>query len=176
VAEGNLRVAVADAFPDLGLGPAFTWDQGIARWSLLLSLPRIPLSRNRGPIAEATARRAEAAARFAEAQQGVLAEVDGAIAGCRVVESEIAGADSVLAATRRRAEVGRGAYERGEVGAADLEPLELAETRALRELHAARQRAAASALALETATGAWPPGDVRWPDPQASVRLAEATR
>jgi outer membrane protein, heavy metal efflux system len=176
VAEGGLRLAVADAFPDISLGPAFTYDLGIPRWSLLLNLVRIPFNRNRGPIAEATARRAEAAARFAEVQQNVIAEVDGAVAGCRVAESDIAGADSALAATRRRAGVARGAYERGELGAADLEPLELAETRAIRELHAARRRAAVSALALEAATGAWPPGDVRWPDPKTSVRLAKAAR
>lgn len=176
VAEGELRIAVADAYPDLSLGPAFTWDLGVARWSLLLNLARIPFNRNRGPIAEATARRAEAAARFTEVQQSVLAEVDAAVASCRVAESEIAGADSALAAARQRAAVARAAYERGELGAADLEPIELAETRALREVHAARRRGAVSALALEAAIGAWPPGDVRWPDPKASVRLAEATR
>jgi outer membrane protein TolC len=176
VAEGDLRVAAADAAPDLGLGPAFAWDQGISRWSLLLNLPRIPLNRNRGPIAEATARRAEAAARFTELQQAVLADVGAAIAACRLAESEVAGADSVLAATRRRAEVGRAAYQRGELGAADLEPLELAETRAVRDLHAARQRAATAALGLEAATGAWPPGAVQWPDPKVTIPLAEASR
>ncbi|HEX5385413.1 MAG TPA: TolC family protein [Gemmatimonadales bacterium] len=176
VAEGELRMAVAGASPDLTLGPGFNWDQGIGIWTLALALPRLPFHRNRGPIAEATARRAAAAARFSELQQGVIADVGAALAACRVARSETAGTDSVLAATRRRAEVARAAYERGEVGAGDLEPLELAESRAILEQHAAAQREATAALALDAATGAWPPGNVTWPDPTVSPTVNEAAR
>jgi len=177
VAEGDLRMAVADAYPDLSLGPGFVWDQGVDRWSLLLGLPRILLNRNRGPIGEATARRREAAARFAEQQQAVLQEVAGAVVGCRAAQTDVAGADSVRQATARQAELARAAYERGELSATALEPLELAETRALRDLHAARQRLATAGLALETAVGAWPPGEIRWPDPREPVRREqEASR
>lgn len=176
VAEGDLRVAVAGSYPDLSLGPGYTWDQGIGRWSLLFGLPRLPLNGNRGPIAEAVARRREAAARFAERQQGVLGEVSAALAGCRAALADAEGADSVRAATARQAELARAAYERGEIGAIALEPLELAETRALRDLHAARQRLAAAGLALETATGAWPPGSVQWPDPREPVQSEEESR
>lgn len=175
-AEGDLRVAVAGSYPDLSLGPGYTWDQGIGRWSLLFGLPRLPLNGNRGPIAVAVARRREAAARFAERQQGVLAEVSGAVAGCRAALADAEGADSVREAMARQAELARAAYERGEVGAVALEPLELAETRARRDLHAARQRLAAAGLALETATGEWPPGSVRWPDPREPVRPEEGSR
>jgi cobalt-zinc-cadmium efflux system outer membrane protein len=170
VAEGELRVAVAGAYPDLSLGPGFVWDQGVNRWSLLLGLPHIALNRNRGPIGEALARRQEAGARFAERQQAVLEEVSGGVAGCRLALADVAGAESVRAATSRQAELARAAYDRGELSASALEPLELAETRALRDLHAARQRLAAAGLALETVTGAWPPGEVRWPDPRDPVR------
>ena len=177
VAEGDLRIAVADAYPDLSLGPGFVWDQGVDRWSLLLGLPRIVLNRNRGPIGEATARRKEAGARFAEQQQAVLQEVAGAVVDCRIALADVAGADSVRQATARQAELARAAYERGELSATALEPLELSETRALRDLHAARQRLAGAGLALETALGAWPPGEIRWPDPREPVRREqEASR
>jgi outer membrane protein TolC len=177
VAEGDLRVAVADAYPDLSLGPGFVWDQGIGRWSLLLGLPRLALNRNRGPIGEAMARRKEAGARFAEQQQAVLEEVAGAVAACRFALVDVAGTDSVRQANRRQAELARAAYERGELSATALEPLELIETRALRDLHAARQRLAAAGLALETAVGEWPPGEIHWPDPRDPVRRAqEASR
>jgi outer membrane protein TolC len=176
VAEGDLRLAVAGSYPDLSLGPGYTWDQGIGRWSLLFGLPRVPLNRNRGPIAEAAARRREAAARFAERQQGVLAEVSGAVAGCQAALADAEGADSVREATARQAELARAAYERGEIGAVALEPLELAETRARRDLHAAWQRLAAAGLALETATGEWPPGPVQWPDPRQPVGPEEGSR
>ncbi|HET7600813.1 MAG TPA: TolC family protein [Gemmatimonadales bacterium] len=176
IAEADLRGAVAGARPDVQLGPGFTWDQGIARWSLLLNLPRLVLNRNRGPIAEATERRSAAAARFSEMQQGVIADVAAAVAACRVSQTELAGADSVAAAVARRAAVARGAYERGEIGAADLEPLELEETRALRARHAARHHLAAAGVALEAATGAWPPGDITWPDPREPRELAEGPR
>ena len=176
VAEGELRVAVAASYPDLGFGAGLDWDRGETRWVLSPVLPRIPLNGNRGPIAEALARRREAAARFAERQQGVLAEVSGAVAGCRAALADVEGADSVRAATARQAELARAAYERGEIGAVALEPLELAETRARRDLHAARQRVATAALALETATGEWPPGSVRWPDPREPVKSEEGSR
>jgi len=90
--------------------------------------------------------------------------------------ADAAGADSVREATARQAELARAAYERGEIGAVALEPLELAETRARRDLHAARQRLATAGLALETATGEWPPGPVRWPDPREPVRPEEGSR
>ena len=165
VAEGDLRVAVAGSYPDLSLGPGYTWDQGIGRWSVLFGLPHLPLGGNRGPIAEGVARRRETGVRFAERQESVLAEVATAIAGCRVALADVAGAEAVREATERRAELARSAYERGEIGVVDLEPLEFAETRALRDLHAARERRAIAALAVETATGAWPPGSVAWLDP-----------
>jgi cobalt-zinc-cadmium efflux system outer membrane protein len=176
VAEGDLRVAVAGSYPDLSLGPGYTWDQGIGRWSLLFGVPRLPIGGNRGPIAEGIARRREAAARFAERQEAVLAEVTAAVAGCRLALAEVEGADSVRAATSRRAELARSAYQRGEIGVIELEPLELAETRALRDVHTARQRRAAAALAVETATGAWPPGSVSWPDPREPVSTEEGLR
>jgi outer membrane protein, heavy metal efflux system len=173
VAEADLRLAVAGAYPDLSLGPGFVWDQGIGRWSMLLGLPRLLLNRNRGPIGEAVARRKEAGARFAEQQQAVLEEVAGTVASCRLGLAEVAGTDSVRQATARQTGLARAAYERGELSATALEPLELAETRALRDLHAARQRLAAAGLALETAVGDWPPGEVRWPDPREPVRRDE---
>jgi len=106
----------------------------------------------------------------------VLAEVSGAVADCRVALAGVEGADSVREATARQAELARAGYERGEIGAVDLEPLELAETRALRDLHAARQRLAAAGLALETATGEWPPGSVKWPDPREPMQPEEGLR
>lgn len=174
VAEGDLRIAVAGSYPDLALGPGFTWDQGIARWSIFPALRGIPLDGNRGPIGEATARRAEAAARFEERQQQVVSEVQGALAGCRLALADVAGADSVRQATARQAALARAAYDRGEIAAVQLGPIELAETRALRELHAARRRLAGAAAALEAATGAWPAGPVRWPDPRIPTRRREA--
>ncbi len=176
VAEGDLRVAVAGSYPDLSLGPGYTWDQGIGRWSLLFGLPKLPIGGNRGPIAEGIARRREAAARFAERQEAVLEEVSGAVAACRIALAEVEGADSVRAATSRRAELARLAYDRGEIGVIELEPLELAEIRAMRDLHAARRRRAAAALAIETATGAWPPGSVSWPDPREPAGPGEGSR
>lgn len=174
VAEGDLRVAVAGSYPDLALGPGFTWDQGIARWSIFPALRGIPRDGNRGPIAEATARRAEAAARFEERQQQVVAEVQGGLAGCRLALADVAGADSVRQAAARLATLARAAYDRGEIAAVQLEPLELAEMRALRDLHAARRRLVGAATALEAAIGAWPAGPVRWPDPRMPTRRREA--
>ena len=156
VAEGDLRLAVAGSYPDLALGPGFTWDQGVGRWSVLAGLPRLPVDGNRGPIAEAMRRREVAAAGVTAAQLQVLSEVEVAAARCAAARGELATADSVATASERRLDAARRAFARGEIAAADtaavLLPLVRARTAALE----ARRREAGAALALSAAVGQWP--------------------
>lgn len=165
VAEGDLRVQIAQQYPDLVVGPGIVFDQGLGRWLLSLGSSAIPLNRNSGPVAETEARRAARAAHFALVQDSVLTQVDSAVAACRGVRAEIAAADSLVAATRERLRVADAAYARGETGQTEVAFVRLALVRVTRVLRQARQRRQRAGAALEAATGRWLSAPaVRWPE------------
>jgi outer membrane protein, heavy metal efflux system len=79
-AEEDLRLELAKQYPNLHLGPAYEFDQGLNKWGIVASLELPLANRNQGAIREALARRSEAAARFEALQAGVIAEVEAASA------------------------------------------------------------------------------------------------
>ncbi len=166
LAEADLRQQVAQQYPDLALGPGFIWDQGVHRWTLAFTLPRLLLNRNRGPIAEATARRTAAAARVAEAQEQVLGESGAAQLACRAARVELAAADSQLVAADQAAQLAGIAFQRGETGRIEVAQAELSLLRARRTQHAASRRWVGAGLVIERAAGVWHENAARWPDPR----------
>lgn len=70
-----LQLEIARQYPDLSIGPGYTWDAGALKWSLGLALSLPLFDRNQGPIAEAEARREEAAASFRGVQEQASAEI-----------------------------------------------------------------------------------------------------
>ncbi len=172
-AEGDLRVAVAEQYPDLALAPGIGWEQGIGRWSLGLGLPRIVLNRNRGPIAEAAARRAATAARFDEVQQQTLREVAAAAAECRGARIEAAQADMLVGNATRRLALAQAAYERGETGETEVAFAELDLVRARHVRNLAGGRLASADLGFDRAVGTWVgTGAPHWPDVTQPPRSA----
>lgn len=175
-AEAELRLEVARVFPDLQLGPGFEWDEGVTRWVLGLGLSAINFGQNRGPILEGEERRAAAVATFAETQQAVIADVTAALIFCSSATRALQATDSLLSSARRRVGLAAAAYERGETGRTEIELLELAAARALRERHAAERRVATAALEMQLAEGKWGLRDSRWPDPRVPLTQEENRR
>lgn len=101
-AEADLRLEVARQYPDLHLGPGFTWDQKQDKWAFGFSVPLPIMNRNGGAIAQARARRAEAQARFEALQQKVIADVDRASAAYAAAAHKLSAADAVLARHERQ--------------------------------------------------------------------------
>ncbi len=118
--QDGLRLAVAEQYPDLHLGPGFLWDQGASRWQLPLTLALPLLNRNRGPIGEAEARRSEAARDVEAIQAGVVAALDEATAAVASASASIAGADALIAANQALAESARRALAAGETTRLDV--------------------------------------------------------
>jgi len=175
VAEADVRVEISKQYPDLTLGPGLFFDHGINKWTVLFSIPSIPLHRNRGPIAEAEARRSAAAAQVIAVQDSALAEVEAGLDRCKVTGALLAAADSLLASVEQRIGRAEAAYERGETSRLELLFLELARTRAKKTRHAAEQQRREAGTRLEEAAGVWrsePPP--RWPDLTHSPRSPEA--
>ena len=155
VAEGDVRLEVARQYPDLRLGPAITWDQGVLRWALGVALPALAFNRNRGPILEADARRAAAAARFEALQQSAIRDAVAARAECIGARREVAAVDSLARGAQDRLRIAHAAYARGETGATQVEFARLALVRGARARRAARRELDQAGVTLERALGGW---------------------
>ncbi len=164
-AEADLRLAMAQQYPDVTIGPGLAWDQGITRWIISAGLQGIPAQRNRGPIAEADARRRLQVANASLAQQRVVVSVDSAIAACQSVGRSLAAANSLVLATERELDREQAAYERGETGKAEVALTRLALARARRVRAQTIARHAIAGMSLESALGAWVGSTtITWPD------------
>jgi cobalt-zinc-cadmium efflux system outer membrane protein len=173
VAEADVRLAVAGLAPDLRLGPGFTWDQGVGRWSLIFGITRLPVGVNRGPVREALHRRDAAAAAVAEAELRVMTELAEAFDACLAARDEIAQSEKAIEVASRQVTAAREAYQRGEIGAEDTLAARLPLLRALAVDAEVRLRLTAAALQYEEAQGIWGGGDIRQPDPRRSPRRPE---
>lgn len=164
IAEADLRVAVAQQYPDLTIGPGIAWNQGVGRWLLSVGSSAITTNRNRGPIAEAEAQRTVRAAHVAVVQDSILAQLDSGIAGCRDLRGDIAAADSLVATAAERLRLADASYARGETGQTEVALARLALVRVSRTQHQAIQRRQAAGAALEAVLGRWlTRPEIRWP-------------
>lgn len=164
VAEADLRLAIAQQYPDITIGPGILWDEGVRHWVLSLATPQLPVQIT-GPVAEARARRAAQAARVVVVEDSVLASVDSSASACRNVTPEVAVADSLVGETRRALDLAESAYQRGEVGRTDVAFAQLGLVRAEHTRRVAALRSSTAGAALEGAVGHWLTGpSIRWPD------------
>jgi outer membrane protein TolC len=172
VSEGNLRIAVANASPDLSIGPGMFYDQGTGKFTLAAALPSLPLNRNRGPIAEAEAERSTAGARLVREQEVVLGEVDAALAGCQAARQSVASAESLSRQANTRVSLADSAYARGETGRLELAAARLDALRARRLTVEAGLGLRRAGLVLDRSVGAWgTQRDGAWP-----ARWTESSR
>lgn len=131
-AQSSLRFQIAKQYPDLTLGPSYTYDQGFDLYSLSLQVELPIFNQNQGPIAEAEARRREAGARFVALQAKVIGEIDRArIAYLAAVRSVATADDLIRDQTRQQQRIER-AYRLGETDR--LSPLTANVERAVVEL------------------------------------------
>lgn len=127
--ETALRQELAQRVPNLQVGPGYSLDQGVKKWTLGFTVDLPILDRRQGPIAEAVARRQaiEAQLRQTEAQAlaaAGLAEARLVAAGeaLRAQDAAQAGAEARLATARRAFALG--GLDRGGLLAAELEALQ----------------------------------------------------
>jgi cobalt-zinc-cadmium efflux system outer membrane protein len=94
-AEADLQLEIAKQYPDINLGPGYTYEERHSFFTVGLS-SAIPLfNRNQGPIAEAEARRKEAGAAFLQTQAQVIAKSERALAVYTAALGELAEAQSL---------------------------------------------------------------------------------
>ncbi|MDE2201604.1 MAG: TolC family protein [Burkholderiaceae bacterium] len=113
--QSALQLEVAKQYPDIHLGPGYTFDQGARKLGFDFGGLVLPIfNRNEGPIAEARARRLEAQAHLQQLQSQAFGETDGAIAAYRVTgdivkqgEAQLAAQSRQLVATQRAFDIGQ---------------------------------------------------------------------
>ena len=76
LAENTLRLEVARQYPEVRLGPGYSWDHGVAKLPFNLSLALPPSDLNRASIAQADAKRSEAGRALEATQAQVLTQLD----------------------------------------------------------------------------------------------------
>ena len=112
--QSALQLEIARQYPDISLGPGFSWNPGATMWSLGLSLVLPLLNRNEGPIAEAKAQRQVAAAAFLSTQAKAIAEVDQARAGYGQAIRKFEIADRLLREQQKQERAATAALRAGE--------------------------------------------------------------
>jgi cobalt-zinc-cadmium efflux system outer membrane protein len=128
--QAALQLEIANQYPDIHIGPSYTFDAGVHKFAVSLSGISLPVfNRNEGPIAEAEGRRAEAAARINAAQAQAIGDADRAAQNYRSALVRLHLSESLLSTQRRQMAAQQNAFA---VGEADRLGLMLAE----QELHA----------------------------------------
>jgi outer membrane protein TolC len=95
-AEADLQLEISKQYPDVQIGPGYTYEEKNNFFTLGLSTTLPVFNRNQGPIAEAEARRREAAAAFLEKQAQIIAGSERALALYIAALKELAEADQSL--------------------------------------------------------------------------------
>jgi outer membrane protein, heavy metal efflux system len=94
-AEAGLQLEIAKQYPDISIGPGYTYEEMHSFFTLGASTTVPLFNRNQGPIAEAEARRKEAAAAFLERQAQVIAKSERALAVYAGALKEVAEAEAL---------------------------------------------------------------------------------
>jgi cobalt-zinc-cadmium efflux system outer membrane protein len=103
-AQSELRREIAKQYPDIHLGPGYSWDQGDNEWSLGVSITLPVFNQNQGAIARAEALRNEVAAQFKALQYSIIEEIDAAFKGYEDALKNLTAADSILAGRQKQYE------------------------------------------------------------------------
>src|SRR5216684_3105321 len=94
-AEADLQVEIAKQYPDINIGPGYTYEEKHSFFTVGVSTTVPLFNRNQGPIAEAEARRKEAAAVFLERQAQIIAKSERALAVYTAALEELSEAESL---------------------------------------------------------------------------------
>ena len=160
-AEANLQLEIARQYPDIQIGPGYTYEEGNSFFTLGLSTTLPIFNRNQGPIAEAEARRKEAAAQFLATQARVIAESEAASALYVGAWNELTEAEHVLKLHDGKVQQAEHAFKAGESGPLPVNSELLGSAVAAGAKLAALSRAQAALGSLEDAVERpLEPGDI----------------
>ena len=113
--QAALQLEIVRQYPDIHIGPGYTFDAGAHKFLLPVSGIALPLfNQNQGPIAEATARRKEVAARVNALQAQAIDGTGRAVQNYRAALVNLHLAESLLSAQQRRLQDLQKTFQAGE--------------------------------------------------------------
>ncbi len=170
-AEAALQLEISKQYPDLQIGPGYTYEERNSFFTIGLSATLPLFNRNQGPIAEAEARRREAASIFLEKQAQVIADSERALALYTAAFKELAEADQSLRKLQdTQLQMMQQAVQLGEEDRLALNGVQLQTSVLARTRLDALARAQSALGALEDAVQRpLDPGDVFPVDPESPV-------
>jgi outer membrane protein, heavy metal efflux system len=185
-AESSLQLEIAKQYPDIDIGPGYTYEEKRSYFTVGFAATIPLLDRNQGPIAEAEARRRQAQVKFAQTQAEVISNSERALALYAAALDGFAEAGRFVEAQARRSEATRKSVQAGEQGRLDLDDAEIERSvaerarldalahaqRALGDLEDAVERPLAAGDALPPIAGLDASRPGRGPD-HGSVPVAE---
>jgi outer membrane protein, heavy metal efflux system len=98
-AESDLQLEIAKQYPDVQIGPGYTYEERQNYFIVGISVTLPIFDRNQGPIAEAEAKRKAAAANFRAIQSQVIAESEEALTAYANAERGLSARDQSLQRT-----------------------------------------------------------------------------
>jgi cobalt-zinc-cadmium efflux system outer membrane protein len=114
-AEASLQSEIAKQYPDVQLGPGYSFDDGANKFTVGVSLTIPAFNRNQGPIAEAEARRSQAEARFLGLQAQIIGEGEKALAAYTGALSELDETSTGLKMQQEKERLARQSFDLGEI-------------------------------------------------------------
>lgn len=127
--QAALQLEVAKQYPNMHLGPGYTFDRGERKLGFDFTGLELPIfNRNAGPIAEARGRRLEAEARVKQLESKAFSDADGAAATYTITRGMVLQSQTQLTVQRRQLETAQRTLE---VGQDDRMSLVLAQKAAL---------------------------------------------
>lgn len=113
--QAALQLEIARQYPDIHIGPGYTFDAGAHKFVLPVSGISLPFfNHNQGPIAEANARRKEAAARVNAAQAQAVDDTERAVQNYRAALENLRLTESLLSAEQRQLQAMQQTFNAGE--------------------------------------------------------------
>ena len=113
--QAALQLEIARQYPDIHIGPGYTFDAGQNKFSLSVSGISLPVfNRNEGPIGEAQARRKEAAAQFTALQAKAIVDTEQTVQAYRSAQALLALGDGLQTAAERALRSTGQAFNSGE--------------------------------------------------------------
>jgi cobalt-zinc-cadmium efflux system outer membrane protein len=124
-AESSLQLEIAKQYPDIDIGPGYTYEEKRSYFTLGFAAT-IPLfDRNQGPIAEAEARRRQAEVQFVQTQTAVISRSERALALYDAALDGFAEAGRFADVLALKGEATRKSVHAGEEGRLDLDDAEI---------------------------------------------------
>jgi outer membrane protein TolC len=127
-AQSALQLEIVKQYPDLNLGPGYSFQDSENYWTLGLSLTLPVLNQNQGPIAEAQARREQAAAAFTALQAKVIEQLDRTFAGYRLMREKLKTAQALKDCSKAQRDAAKNGFRLGETSRLALLDAELVYT------------------------------------------------